>query len=259
MSKYRSIAGFLLLCTLAFGAFAAADASASGTTGFRCKPSGGGGGAGFKDAHCTEPTASGAAFIHEAIGTKETSGVAQNLNTDGTHRRITLSTSSAGVAIEISCNKAVAKGVAKNVEPAPGEMQVHGTGIVSTYSECEVLKPAKGECVIPGGKIITEPMTATTFGKGSEEMGGILKPEGATPFVKIVFEKCKNAALNQTYPVTGSVTGSANGSTGEITPASSEKTLTFGGEPAKLTTSTTGKIEGAGGVEEDGAALTTVP
>jgi hypothetical protein len=137
-------------------------------------------------------------------------------------------------------------------------MQVHGTGITVHYEECEVLRPAKGECVIPGGTITTEKITSTTFENGGEE-GVEFKPEGATPFVNINFEKCKNAALNKTFPVEGSVKATASGTTQEVTPASSEKTLSFGGELAKLTQTTTQKMEEVCVTEGSGVSLTTVP
>jgi hypothetical protein len=257
MTGRRAIVGLSLICALAFAAFGAANASALGTTQFTCKS---GSGAGFKDAHCVnEPVGSGALFVHEEIGENvDTAILGTNLNTDGTRKSATLASSSAGVAVEITCEIVKATGTARNVKVA-GVMQVHGTGIIVHYEKCEVLKPSKGECVIPGGTITTEKITSTTYENVAPDEGVEFKPEGATPFVNITFEKCKNAALNKTFPVLGSVKATAKGTTLEVTPASSEKTLSFGGEVAKLTQTTTQKMEEAGGTEGSGVSLTTVP
>jgi hypothetical protein len=257
MTGRRAILGLSLVCALAFAAFGAANASALGTTQFTCKP--GTTAAGFKDAHCTEAVPSSPAFVHEGIAENvDTAILGTNLNTDGTRKSATLVSSSAGVAVEITCKIVKATGTARNIIDGAGVMQVHGTGVTVHYEECEVLKPAKGECLIVGGKITTEPITSTTFENGAEE-GVEFKPAGATPFVTITFEKCKNAALNKAFPVQGSVKATASGATLDVTPATSEKTLTFGGEVAKLTQTTTQKMEEVGGTEGNGVTLTTVP
>jgi hypothetical protein len=256
MTGRKAIFGLSLICALAFATFGAANASALGTTQFTCKP---GSGAGFKDAHCKEAVPSGASFVHEGIAENtDTAILGTNLNTDGTRNSATWIFSFVSVSIEITCEIVKATGTARNIKDGAGVMQVHGTGITVHYEKCKVLKPAKGECVIPGETITTEKITSTTFENGAEE-GVEFKPEGATPLFNIKFEKCKNAALNQTYSIDGSYKASASGTTQEVTPATSEKTLTFGGESVKLTQTTTQKMEEAGGTEGNGVSLTTVP
>jgi hypothetical protein len=253
MTGRKAIIGLSLIC--AFAAFGAANASALGTTQFTCKP---GSGAGFKEEHCKEAVPSGAPFVHEAIAENvDTAILGTNLNTDGSRKSVTLVSSFAGSEIEITCEIAKTTGTARNIVVG-GVMQVHGTGIVIHYEKCKVLKPIKGECVIPGEAFTTEKITSTTFENGGEE-GVEFKPEGATPLAKIKFEKCKSVPLNQTYPLEGTYKALASGTTQEVTPATSEKTLTFGGEVAKLTQTLTKKMEEAGATEGNGVSLTTVP
>jgi hypothetical protein len=257
MTGRRAIIGLSLICALAFAAFGAANASALGTTQFTCKP--GVSGAGFKEEHCKEGVPSEPAFVHEGIAENvDTAILGTNLNTDGTRKSVTWLSAAAGVGVEVTCEIAKTTGTARNIKVG-GVMQVHGTGIIVHYEKCKVLKPSKGECVIPGEAITTEKITSTTYENVAPDEGVEFKPEGATPLFKIKFEKCKNAALNTTFPVEGSFKASASGTTQDVTPATSEKTLTFGGEPMKLTQTLTKKMEEAGGTEGNGVSLTTVP
>lgn len=261
MTGRRVVVGLSLLCALAFTAFGAASASAAGgTTQFTCvavvPPANG-----FKDAHCKEAAAAGTAtFAHAVIGEENTPLIATNRDTAGNLIPATLSAIVGGVGFEIKCEIVTSKGTAQN-KTIGGVMQVHSEDTVVTYEECTVPKPAKGECKVKGGKIVTETIKSTTFGgKEPEAMGIKFEPKTGTTFVPITIEGCKNAGLNGVKNVEGSVTATPTGTTVVFTGETSGKTLTFGGAEAKLDQTLTVKMQNPiTGAEESGVALTTVP
>jgi hypothetical protein len=258
MTGRKVVVSLSLLCALVLSAMGAANASAAGATAYTCKNTGPATGT-FSDAHCLTDSPGGGYSHIEITPNQSTSYKATNRNTDGSNNPAVLTTTIAGVAVEIVCPVVHLAGKLQNVTPTPTTMQVHLTEGVKTYTECTVPKPVLGECVIKGGQIVTKKTTGTTV--HTTEPKGIhivTAPEAGETIAEVTFEKCKNAALNKTYPMTGSVIALPSGPTWSITPATSEKTLKFGGSPAKLAQILTPKMEGAGGIEEEGIALTTV-
>jgi len=244
----RSVIGIAVLCALALSAFAAASASAANTTAVTCAPVGEGpeGTKGFKDAHCKEGTENTKAapnvvkYEHKEItspteiwGTNErTSGASTSAKAPAK-----LEGTAAGIVTAIQCTTVAGMGSLENKETAGKEMYAHGTGTIE-YTGCTVTKPAEKGCVVKGGAITTNELTASTEGLATQAQ---FKPVTGTEFVSITIEKCSVVALNNTYPVAGSVKATISGATltTEHGAATTENTLKFAGQKAGLSGSLT--------------------
>jgi hypothetical protein len=249
--------GLSLLCALVFSAFAASSASAFGTTAFTCKKQAAGVASTFSDEHCTKAVVGTGGWKHEpiALNTK-TAFTASNEKTEletTKAKHATLNSKIGGLETEITCTTVTAEGFLTNETPggAGTEMVNTGSEIVIHYSGCTVPKPAGQNCKIKEGKITTNKLKSTTAGKGDKIE---FKPEAGTTFVPITFEGCKTVELSKTYPVEGSVLAIPNGATLETTEAqvTTDNTLTFGGQKAGLTSSTTVRMK-----EGEPIAMTT--
>jgi hypothetical protein len=225
----RVTVGFTLLCAFLFCAFSASSAMAvSGTTAFTCVK---GEGAGFKDAHCKEAVASGAAFKHLEIAQDLTTNVhATNEKTSSDTLKaepLITRTTLLGVEIESQCLKAFGHGkLANKLDAASKEHYVQGEKITLHTTECTVMKPAG--CAIPNKTILFQGVSATTKGQGNNIQ---FKPEVGKTLVTVTYEKCTNPFLNGPHTVEGSFKAQISGSTGIVTHKSvtEEKTLTVNG------------------------------
>ncbi|HET7446312.1 MAG TPA: hypothetical protein VFJ57_16820 [Solirubrobacterales bacterium] len=260
MTKRRTAVGLAVLFALALSAFAAASASAKGTTAFTCvtDPNGT-----LKGDHCLT-TGSGEKSKHVAIPHNETTtGTATNENTTEetkAARSAILHGNISGVATEVTCPKVHGEGTFENRTTEPetkGEMYAHAEGKLH-YTECVVKKPeGKGCKVANEGTITTEQLTGTTEGQGD---AALIKPKVGETFTEIKIEGCSIPALNNTFPVKGAVKAEINGATllsqGSVT--TTEKTLKFGGNPAGLDGALTLKAHSKAGEETNPLSATTV-
>jgi hypothetical protein len=225
----KSVLGVVVLCALAFSAFAAGNASASFQIAVECAP----GGTGFGDAHCVE---AGVTHGHAAIPASPTWTLI-----DGTNAKTASGTTAAapsrlkgklsGVETELECTGLSGEGELMN-NSGEGTEWVEGKGKIH-YTGCSVTKPAGKGCKVKGSKVDTEELSATTKGQAASKLA--FSPVGEK-FANITIEGCSVAALNNTFPVTGSLVADTNGATTTTTHAgiTAQKTLTFGGNPAGL-------------------------
>lgn len=232
----KASVGMALLCALAFCAFSASSASAvAGRTAFTCVKAEGG--AGFKDAHCKEAVASGAAFKHESIaeGTLTHTHITNEKTSANTLESTPgiLKATFLGVENEVVCANVFGHSQLTNKKTAGGEHFIHSAKTTLHYTGCKVNKPAG--CVIPKETLLVEGVTGTTEGQaGSNKI--TFKPEVGKVFITITYEKCTNFFLNGAHPVEGSVSGVLNGATIEFNHEEITKSgsLTFGGAAAGL-------------------------
>ena len=225
MTLRKSVLGLAMVCALFFSAFAAANASAAGTTQFTCVK--GATPLNFHDADCSEKTGT-LEYGHVSVGTEATPTTATSTTSQ------VLTGTLAGVKVKITCTTLSGTGTATNFAGPP--MDVKGTGIVLKYTGCTVTEPAGKSCVIPGGTITTNTLTSTTSLTSSPK-GVVFSPPASGEFVKIKIEKCTVAALNGEFPVKGTETAIPRGAFLDTT--STSGTLTFGGNPATLVGSST--------------------
>lgn len=217
MTRSRAVLGVSVLCGLIFSTFAAANASAVGTTAYTCAS---GTGAGFTDGHCLTAVGSGANFKHVEI-TEETNISGTNANTiSGTTAgspEIFFGTVVA-VPTQVNCTTASTTGTMKNVTSG-AEMVLLFT-LNTNFSGCGVEKPAGKGCKVKEGKITTKSLSATT-----KEQGNFLKfsPTEGTELASITIEGCSVAGLNNTFPLTGSFKVAPSGAT---LPSSHEEVTT---------------------------------
>jgi len=259
MRRIKAVIGLCVVCALAIGVVGAQGATAAikGTTGFTCKATGLGG-AGFSDAHCKTAVASGAKFQHVAI--------AENVKTEGrvTNERTASETTAstptrlltviAGVVVELQANKTEGLATGTNKKNGSGEHLIEGVGS-TTYSEVTVTKPAGKGCKVPGGKITTKELRGISTG-----MEGKLEPAVGTEFMTVTVEGCTIAALNQNYPITGSVQCPNTGVTIVCTHAATTAlgTLKFGGQKAGVEVATTATARANSTEEYTPVAATTI-
>ncbi len=267
----KAIAGLCMLCALAFSAIAAQSASAvTGTTAFTCKKvTPAGGTAGFKDAHCKEAVSTNAEYEHVAIPESTTTRFLSNNITTGTTRSIIrLHSVQAGIAFEISANIAEGQGWLTNAKDVSGEHYAHGEGTV-TFSEVFVTKPAGKGCEVftdnekgeeeGVATVMTRQLKGTTKGQGHRVK---IEPAVGNTLATFWITHCSVVALNGTYEVTGTLTGTPEGATLVFNGAdvTAQGTLKVRGQKAGLDGSFTfkGKDETAGDPEYTPLTVTTV-
>ncbi|MGD9736128.1 MAG: hypothetical protein AB7V58_11060 [Solirubrobacterales bacterium] len=230
----KTVLGLVVLCALAVSAFAAASASASEAGGaWKCKAVKGTGH--WNDDHCTNTNAGN-------TGNWDTTWVPGSFNIVGSNAKTTEATtgkatskllgSLSGVVTELQCTEVSGAGELTNSEV--GETKsVTGTGVI-TYESCSVTKPSGKGCVVKGGTVVTKTLKGTTVGVAAERLK--FEPNSGTTFAEIEIEKCTIGALNNTFPVTGSLVAETTGATTTSTHAgiTAQGTLKFGGVKAGL-------------------------
>jgi hypothetical protein len=259
MRRIRAVIGLCVVCALAIGAVGAPGATAAikGTTGFTCKPATVGG-AGFSDAHCKTAVASGAKFEHVAIPENvKTEGRVTNEKTASETTASTpakLLTVIAGVVVELNANKTEGLATGINTKNGSGEHVIEGFG-ATTYSEVTVTKPAGKGCKVAGGKITTKELRGISTG-----MEGKLEPAVGTEFMTVSIEGCTIAALNNNYPITGTVQCPNSGATIICTHAGTTTlgTLKFGGQKAGVEVATTATARAGSSQEYTPVSATTI-
>ena len=232
----KAAVGMALLCALVFSAVMASSASAiTGTTAFTCAPDPEKVGAGFKDAHCREPVASGRAFKHDAIAENTTTKT--HVTNEKTNETTTGATVLTLVAkeqpfvgeTEIQCKQVLGHGdITNDKDPATGEHTIHGTKGTLHYRECDFTKP--GFCKVVNRTILVEGLTATS---AKEEHNLLFKPEAGTTFTTIFAE---GFGCPKELKVEGEVTVKENGATLEYTESeiTASGKLKVGGKPAAI-------------------------
>jgi hypothetical protein len=247
----KSVVALAVLCALAISAFSVASASA--TTAFTCSAA-----APTLDklgAHCLTPTGVTKNFGHIGFtGTTEIDGSNEKTASETTARSTqTLAGTLSGVATELSCGIVEKKpgtiASMTNKEEPVGTMIAHGEGTL-TYKECVVLKPAGKSCVVKEEMVTTELLTAISEGASTLAF----KPKAGTTFAGITIEKCTVEALNNTFPVTGTLKAKVEGATTTANEAevTTQNTLKFGGNKAGLG----GSLTISGRVKETTGAYT---
>ncbi|HET7444177.1 MAG TPA: hypothetical protein VFJ57_05910 [Solirubrobacterales bacterium] len=239
----KSIIGIAVLCALAFSAFAAASASAEQRA-YTCAS--GVGKKDYKEAHCvTNVGENNGTFGHTLITTAGTKITGTSANTASNTTAGTVSKlkgALSGVETEVQCTELTGTGELTNDNTEPG-LSVSGTGTI-VYKTCTVTKPAGKGCVVKGGSVTTEKLAATTVGQAANKVK--FTPAGETNFAIIPIEKCEIAALNNNFPVTGSLVATASGATLTTTHTGITElnTLKFGGVKAGLEGALTIRMEG---------------
>jgi triacylglycerol lipase len=252
----RSAICLSLLCALLFCAFAAAGASANGTTAFTC--SSGAGVKDFTDAHCDTGTTEGAFGHIEIEAGQETEVETTNAKTKSETKESTpaiLKGTIAGVATEISCT--TVSGSAKDTnKEISSVMQNEGTGVAIKVSGCTVVKPTKGCKVKEPIELTGTSITVENLG-GKGEMGIEFKPKEGKKLSEVTFEgaecvvKGQVVALEGTMVATGgrgsSEAVTSTGATLLFTAAMTKETLKFAGNAAELSSTITVSMKEAEG------------
>jgi hypothetical protein len=257
MTGRRTIA-LLLFCILAACAAKAPSASATQTL-WSCEP--GSGKEGYVDAHCVNETKVEAQvkYVHKSIAagteTKVTFNNQETTNSTLQASPTMLSTSVAGVAVDIACFEASGSGGLTNV--AGGSI----TGKASfEYSECVTPKPrTEGKTLCK----VKEPIKITSASAKNYETGELMglefSPGEGKVFTEITLMEAEKACpLKGTYKLEGVMRSQYAGATGGSSTMLFETgggELTFNGNQANFYSSVTVKMEGA----STGVALTTGP
>lgn len=245
MKRRTAMVWTCLLCALAVSAFAAQGAF--GQAAFECA-SAGGSGAGFKDAHCKESTASGAAFKHVAISGSIPTTLT-NETTGGARSTLKLKSVQSGVTLELQATEVEGTGTLENKEEGCcGWMKA---AAVFIWKHVTITIPIGKGCIVVGGQIESKKLSATTQGLTNEVK--FLPFEGET-LATFTVEGCTVTALNHVYTLTGSVKGSTEGATVNFTHTGTtgQSTLKLFGQNAGLEGSLTMKRSSTG----NGIALT---
>jgi len=223
----KSVIGIAVMCALALSAFAAASASAEQRA-YLCWT--GAASRDYTDAHCTNKVAPQSNYGHTLLGTEVAIAATNGRTVEGTSASspAKLKGALSGVETELQCTTVGGMGELSNAAAS-----VSGTGELN-YTGCSVTKPAGKGCLVKESKVNTEKLAATTVGQAANRLK--FTPAKETTFAKITIEKCEVAALNNTFPVTGSLVATTSGATTSTTHAAitEQNTLKFGGVKAGL-------------------------
>lgn len=224
MTRSKSIIAALALCALSVFAFGATSASAAGLTAVECVGAVGGK---YNTSECLTPA---------TAGNFETKVITSPLEVEGTSTtasHVTGSTASpvsvfhstlSGVEVNVTCGAGTtAGGKLTNIEEG-GEMKIHGTEGVTTWTSCHAAPTNKPKkiCSVQGtapatavGEVKTNKLTTLT----GPEHKVTIKPETGTAFTKFTIlttgtgeEACFTATAIE-VEVTGEVGGEANTTT----------------------------------------------
>ncbi|MGD9736123.1 MAG: hypothetical protein AB7V58_11035 [Solirubrobacterales bacterium] len=226
MSGRRTAIATALLCALAISAIAASSASAGGNIYTCVKVEEG---AEFDDQHCTSKVGV-LEYKHELIeGWTWVRQTNANTASETTAAQVVkLLGALSGVVTEVQCTTAEGEGEIGNEGTSAS-----GTGTVE-YTGCTVTKPAGKGCKVSGGEITTNLLALTTAGQTGTNVK--ISPNSGTEFASVKIESCSVPALNNTFPVTGSLIATANGAVLSTTHSgiTSQNTLKFGGVKAGI-------------------------
>jgi hypothetical protein len=138
-----------------------------------------------------------------------------------------------GVVTEIQCTGSSGSGSLTNAAES-----VSSTGVIE-FSGCSVTAPAGKGCVVTGGKITTKELASTTVGQAAGKLK--VSPASGTEFATVSISSCSIAALNNSFPITGSFVASISGATITTTHEgiTTQNTLKFGGVKAGIEGATT--------------------
>lgn len=224
MVSRRSAVALAVFCALAISAIPASGASAakaftcvsSPIHGDRFGP------------HCLPSEPPSSRYSHVSFA-DNTPLIATNEDTasETTAAAVSVLTGSlSGVVTELQCTGVTGTGEMENTAT-----QVKGTGTLK-YTGCTVVKPAGKSCKVNGETVETKELAAET------ESATVIKfnPVSGETFANVKIESCTVSALNNTFPVTGSVKGTVTGGTTTTTEAgvTEQGTLKFGGNKAGL-------------------------
>ena len=262
MSKRKTAVGIAVLFALALSAFSVASASAANLTAVTCvtDPNGT-----FIGDHCLKSGSGNKAKHVEFNQDETTTGIATNANTasETTAARSSILTGTlTGVPTEITCTEVASEeGMFENRKNAKGEMYAHAEGKLH-YKGCVVNKPAGKGCKVAGETVLTNQLTGTTDIAQEAEPAlhtAEIKPKEGNIFTEIKIEKCTTEALNNTYPVTGTVKARLSGATVQGTGAevTAQNTLKFGGQKAGLDGAITLHAHSNAGEETHPLTITT--
>jgi len=246
MSGARRVVGALVLCALAVGAFGDGSAGAAeGLTAVECVEAPGETGD-FATSHCETP-ANGKKFKTTAFNLNESVAI------ESTATEISSLSSKIGLSSTVvDCTNATTTGKMTNITPAgeAGEMQIHGTEVVTALSGCMARLASKTtaeeQCKVTSasgeGKVTTAALTAIT---GPEHKITISEPGGGSLTVFNIVKEgingkvCNlNAASNVT--VKGTLIARINTEKHSHVTFLGEGTLTMGGNAATFTTTAVG-------------------
>jgi hypothetical protein len=221
MNGRRAVVGLCMLCALFVSAFAAQGASAQ--TAVTCaKIEAKNVGEGFTKAHCKPVDKAGAsekgAYTHvniPPVTTTELTGTNEKTGEKTETKTVTkLKSVRAGVELELQATGVSGSGTMTNKEEG-GVQFASGSGTI-TYSGVTVTKPAGKGCVVTGGTITTNSLSATTKGLTNELL--FTPTAGSTAaFANWNVTGCSVSGLNGAYEVTGSVKGQTEGATTNFT------------------------------------------
>jgi hypothetical protein len=252
MNGRRAVVGLCMLCALLVSAFAAQSASAVGTTAYTCVK-GGGINPTYNTAHC-RPTDGAGEWSHKAIANGTTTELQGNGNNEkGEPITGFLVSTAFGATVELEGKTVSGSGTMTNSEEG-GEMIASGSGTI-TFTNVSVVKPANCKVQTDGplkeklesGVIHTEALKATTKGQADRlKFEPVTAPNFARFWISTNLPPPAAACPldNNTFTVTGSVTGVPNGATTNFTEAdtTAQNTLKLNGAKAGLSGSLT--IEG---------------
>lgn len=225
MPTLRSTIALALLCVCAFSAFATQSAFAEQKA-VTCESVASGQ---FSDAHCINVNPGGPYRHTEVPGSLLFSATNARTASETTSAAVSsLKGALSGIATEVQCTTVTGLGELTNAESS-----VSGTGTLE-YGGCTVTLPAGKGCKVIGGKVPTKKLAATTVGQAANTMK--FTPFEGTQFASIPIESCSVEALNNTFPVAGSLVATATGATLTTTHVgvTGQNTLKFGGVKAGL-------------------------
>jgi hypothetical protein len=252
MKNIRAMFGLLTLSAIAIGALMAPGASAQ--TAHECAAAGGSG-AGFKDAHCKEATASGASFKHVLLPSSFNTITLTNATTAGARSTLKLKSVQSGVTLELQAAEVEGNGTLRN--RTEGATTWAEGFIHLILRKVTVTAPAGKGCSVAGvpvtflekaatGVIHTTELQVENFGA----LGQVrLEPFNvAEPFAEFDVSGCSVAALNHRYALSGWVRGTPSGATTEFTHegTTGQGSLFLFGQKAGLEGSLTIKRESTG-------------
>jgi len=166
----------------------------------------------YEDAHCVTNVGAGHGTLGHILLPGQETITGTNAKTSSETAAATVSVlkgTLAGVSSEVQCTGASGTGSLTNDNTEPG-LSVSGTGTIK-YTGCTVAKPAGKGCKVSGGAITTKELAGTTVGQAANEVK--ISPKEGTELAPVKIEGCSIEGLNNTFPVTGSLTATSSGAT----------------------------------------------
>lgn len=259
MIGHRTLLSLCVVGALAISAVTASGSAAvTGYKAFTCKKVGPGGN--FKKAHCKKEDAGSGEWTHQPPTTPTNTAITITNANNGFETKTTVELRErgkiAGLETEVVCKGVSSEGGTLSNKTNGEENYVHAD-VILKYTECSVTKPAGRNCVVTGGAITTNQLTATTENQG---MSILIKPKEGTTFTTIPISNClNNIPPTNNYPVAGSFKVTeieVDGSTFFVSheEVTTQGGFTFGGQPSGLDGAVT--LKGPSG---DGLSFTTPP